>query len=255
MLHDLLSYGLDEHGQLRDPIAHPEHFKDSPLGRIPRGWDVVRLSERAGVFGGKRLPSGHSYADLPTGYRYLRVLDFFGKSITYNELAILRKDTFAALRRYEICDGELFISIAGSLGCVGVLRPKNSDRFILTENAARINIQKNFLPEFLCMFMNGQVVQRQINAEKGIGAGVPKLALHRIERLWVALPNPEEQESIITTAAHPDVQIEAEQIELNKLQKLKSGLQDDLLTGRVRVTESIMERRDGSRTALTTTGP
>lgn len=32
MLHDLLSYGLDEHGQLRDPVAHPEQFKDSPLG-------------------------------------------------------------------------------------------------------------------------------------------------------------------------------------------------------------------------------
>ena len=30
LLHDLLTRGLDEHGQLRDPIAHPEQFKDSP---------------------------------------------------------------------------------------------------------------------------------------------------------------------------------------------------------------------------------
>ena len=37
LLHDLLTRGLDEHGQLRDPIAHPEQFQDSPLGRIPRG--------------------------------------------------------------------------------------------------------------------------------------------------------------------------------------------------------------------------
>ena len=43
MLHDLLSYGLDEHGQLRDPIAHPEQFQDSPLGLIPREWEPKSL--------------------------------------------------------------------------------------------------------------------------------------------------------------------------------------------------------------------
>lgn len=241
MLHNLLSYGLDEHGQLRDPVAHPEQFKDSPLGLIPREWDVVRLVDRAGVFGGKRLPSGHSYADLPTGYRYLRVLDFFERSIAYDELAILRKDTFAALSRYEIHDGELFISIAGSLGFVGVLRPETTERYILTENAARISILRDLIPEFLSLYMNGVAVQKQINAEKGIGAGVPKLALHRIERLWVAQPKPAEQETIVSITAQFDRQLGAELIELRKLESLKSGLQNDLLTGRVRVPETIME--------------
>jgi len=36
LLHDLLTRGIDENGQLRDPIAHPEQFKDSVLGRIPK---------------------------------------------------------------------------------------------------------------------------------------------------------------------------------------------------------------------------
>src|SRR5262249_39315773 len=40
LLHDLLTRGLDEHGQLRDPIAHPEQFRDSPLGWIPREWEI-----------------------------------------------------------------------------------------------------------------------------------------------------------------------------------------------------------------------
>ena len=40
MLHDLLTRGLDEHGQLRDPVAHPEQFQDSPLGLIPKDWEV-----------------------------------------------------------------------------------------------------------------------------------------------------------------------------------------------------------------------
>lgn len=41
--HDLLTRGLDENGELRNPIAHPEQFRDSPLGRIPREWIVAPL--------------------------------------------------------------------------------------------------------------------------------------------------------------------------------------------------------------------
>ena len=41
LLHDLLTRGLDENGQLRDPVAHPEQFQDSPLGRIPKEWKVL----------------------------------------------------------------------------------------------------------------------------------------------------------------------------------------------------------------------
>ena len=40
LLHDLLTRGLDEQGRLRDPAAHPEQFKDSPLGRIPKEWEI-----------------------------------------------------------------------------------------------------------------------------------------------------------------------------------------------------------------------
>src|SRR5262249_47804698 len=43
LLHDLLTHGLDENGQLRDSIAHPEQFQDSPMGRIPREWTVGSL--------------------------------------------------------------------------------------------------------------------------------------------------------------------------------------------------------------------
>jgi len=43
LLHDLLTRGLDKNGQLGDAIAHPEQFKDSPLGQIPKEWEVVQL--------------------------------------------------------------------------------------------------------------------------------------------------------------------------------------------------------------------
>ena len=46
LLHDLLTRGIDENGELRDPERHPEQFKDSPLGRFRRS-GMVRHLERA----------------------------------------------------------------------------------------------------------------------------------------------------------------------------------------------------------------
>src|SRR2546422_4861336 len=46
LLDDLLTRGLDEHGQLRDPVANPGQFRDSPLGHIPRAWTVESLGAR-----------------------------------------------------------------------------------------------------------------------------------------------------------------------------------------------------------------
>jgi type I restriction enzyme S subunit len=62
LLHDLLTRGFDEHGQLRDPIAHPEQFQDSPLGRIPRGWCFSKFEK---VLEGIDAGKSPDYPDQP----------------------------------------------------------------------------------------------------------------------------------------------------------------------------------------------
>lgn len=235
LLHDLLTRGLDEHGQLRDPVAHPEQFKGSVLGRIPREWEVSRLVSRASVFGGKRLPLGHSYSEAPTHFRYLRVLDFFEIESDFQSLEYLKPETFKALERYEIYEGNLFISIAGSLGYAGVFRPSDTKRTILTENAARIVVLDNTVPEFMALQINSSVIQRQIGAEKGTGGGVPNLALFRVENLLLAFPTTDEQKRIVNILDAHDTRIRAEEAYRDKLKQVKKGLMADLLTGRVRV--------------------
>src|SRR5262249_32898608 len=45
LLHDVLTRGLDANGQLRDPIANPEQFQDSPLGCVPKEWECQHLKD------------------------------------------------------------------------------------------------------------------------------------------------------------------------------------------------------------------
>lgn len=235
LMHDLLTKGIDEHGNIRSEATHA--FKDSPLGKIPVEWDVAELAARAGVRGGKRLPAGHKYAESDTGLRYLQTTDFIGKNIDYLSLHLLHPSTFSILKRYEINDGDVFISIAGvNLGVAGVFRPYNTDRVILTENAAKISIHHDDVPEFVSAQINGPIVQRQIAAEKGVGAGVPKLALCRIQSLIFPWPHPSEQEGILERIESIEFLQEVDRVNLIKLQKLKRGLMHDLLTGERRVT-------------------
>lgn len=86
------------------------------------------------------------------------------------------------------------------------------------------------------MMMNSGAVQQQVEWEKGTGGGVPKLALFRIAQFYIGFPALPEQDAI-TRAYHEMGEREArEQQLLDKLRLQKSGLMDDLLTGRTPVT-------------------
>lgn len=83
--------------------------------------------------------------------------------------------------------------------------------------------------------MNSDMVQNQVTSEKGTGGGVPKLALFRIEQFWLVWPSTSEQSLIAERVLGLNKRISDEMQMLRKLKLEKSGLMDDLLTGRVRV--------------------
>jgi len=237
LMKDLLTYGIDKDGNIRNLKTHSFVKKNGMV--VPAEWEVKRVDELSNVTGGKRLPAGHDYSENRNGYKYLRVTDFYNKNIDYQNLENLEESTFKILDRYEIFNKDLFISIAGSIGYVGVLNSNISDRIILTENALRINIFGDILPEYLTLEINSEVVQKQIWSEIGTGGGVPKLAMHRVKSLLI--PHPiiteefNEQKKIVDLLNAKDNLIKSEETNLAKLYKQKQGLMQDLLTGKIRV--------------------
>ena len=66
LLHDLLTRGIDENGELRDPERHPELFIQTKLGLLPALWTTSALEDlladvepamRSGPFGSALLSS------------------------------------------------------------------------------------------------------------------------------------------------------------------------------------------------------
>jgi type I restriction enzyme, S subunit len=90
-------------------------------------------------------------------------------------------------------------------------------------------------PEFLSWGPRDHRVQLQIELDTQ-GIGVPDLGLDKIGSMPIVVPPLREQQEIARrTTAQQDV-IARNRALLIKLNSLKSGVMDDLLTGRVRVT-------------------
>ena len=182
-----------------------------PRIEIDPKWTALTLSEFASVKGGKRLPKGQSFSPVPTNFRYFRVSDFAGNSINRTHLNYLSSETFDALKNYAISSSDVYISIAGTIGTVGII-PPDLDGQILTENAARIVIDNPAVidKEFLMLVLQSDYCVEQIrNSTQTVG--VPKLGLNKILSLEIPTPSLEIQQSLISAVNEERLSIKAAQ--------------------------------------------
>ena len=216
-------------------IGHTR-LKQTEIGEIPEGWEVLRIGDIARVKGGKRMPKGRPFADHPTKYPYIRVSDFEDGSVSTKTLMYVLPEDQIEIKNYTISSKDLYISIAGTIGLVGKI-PEMLDGAQLTENAAKIVItNKSLKLDYLNLAMEYEGTQRQILSAKGVGGGVPKLALFRIEDILVPVPPANEQLEIAKVIQSAAASEAACRSQLDQLSSLKSALMSDLLTGRKRVT-------------------
>ncbi len=237
LLHDLLTRGLDEHGQLRDPIAHPEQFKDSPLGRIPKEWrcDVLGnlvSADRPIVYG--ILMPGRGY---PGGVPVIKVKDIKDGKIDTSDLLLTDPRIDEAYRRSRVSVGDLLFTIRGTVGRMAFVPPE-LEAANITQDTARISLA-NTNPLFIARWLERPIPARFIGVHT-IGVAVKGINLGDVRCIPVSVPPKPEQDQIAVVLASHEEMILAESKELACLFKLKSGLVTDLLTGCVRVPENIM---------------
>jgi len=213
-------------------IGHKE-FKETEMGIIPKEWEVVKVSDIANVKGGKRLPKGKSLVDFKTSYPYIRVVDFKNMSIDSTNIKFLLPEIYRKIKNYTISYNDIYISIAGSVGLAGLV-PFKLDGANLTENSAKLCDLQRVSKEFLVYILNSSMVKKQIHGFIG-KAQQPKLALFRIEKIKILLPYIPEQNKIAEILSTVDERIKLIKDKRKKLERVKKGLMNDLLTGRRRV--------------------
>lgn len=233
LLHDLLTRGLDQNGELRDPDRHPEQFKDSPLGRFPIDWQIRTLEEIAD-------------AAAPICYGIVQVLGFVPDGVPVLTIGDLLRDYRTNLHRTSrdidnnyarsrVQPGDVLVSVKGTIGRIGIVPPHF--RGNISRDLARIRPSSSVLPEFLFHLLRSPIGQKTLDMAQ-VGTTRAELSISPLKKLFFVIPGIQEQRQIASTLdAHEKLILES-QAELSKMKVLKSGLLMDLLNGRVRVPEN-----------------
>lgn len=247
LLNDLLTRGIDENGELRDPERHPKQFKNSPLGQIPKAWDVVELGRTLASCGGflQTGPFGsqlhaHEYVQ-GSGVPVVMPQDIDDDAyISTEDVARISPARAERLSRHKLEVNDVVFARRGDLSRCAAIGEREIGWICGTGCLlARFPVSAVGARWFSALYRHDWL-QRQI-AGRAVGSTMVNLNTGILAGLIVPLPLRMEQARIEEVIQEADRKYAAENKQLSKLRLLKQGLQEDLLTGRVRVTPLMNE--------------
>jgi type I restriction enzyme S subunit len=151
------------------------------------GYSSRPIGSIAKVKGGKRLPPNFGVQEEESIHPYLRVTDFGRDGVDRSNLKFISNEAFEHVKRYIITSDDVYVSIAGTIGRVGIV-PDDLSGANLTENAAKITeINDQVDKRYLLYFLRSAMGQGELLNKAG-GTSQPKLALFRIEEIEFPCP-------------------------------------------------------------------
>ena len=209
------------------------HFKQTELGPIPQEWEVRRLSN-LGVFSkGCGISRDESNTGVIPAVRYGELYtthNDYIKSFTSH----ISKDVASKARLLKkgdllfTCSGETKEDIGKCVAFIGdEVAYAGGDLMILTPS---ININSLFYG----FLLNTSIVVKQ-KSSRAQGDAVVHISSDSIGKILVPFPPQAEQTAIATVLSDMDSEIAALETKLAKYRQLKTGMMQQLLTGKVRL--------------------
>lgn len=239
MMADLLSRGVDAHGKLRPTQQQaPELYKQSELGWIPKEWDVSTLSKVS--IGGPKNGYFKKPELVGSGYKLVNVTDLYQPyEIDTDHSAVQRvQATDSDYGKYRVEDGDLFLTrsslvLGGIAHCNIVRRVKEPTVFEC--HVMRIRPNKNLVvPDFVAFYSTTPPARSYFMA-RAKQVTMTTIDQAAIGGLPVPVPSLDEQQVVASSILAIQLKIHSESKSVARLKCLKTGLMQDLLTGKVRV--------------------
>jgi type I restriction enzyme S subunit len=233
LMHDLFTRGIGADGKLRPPRDQaPELYKQSPIGWIPKEWEVKDIGTLFHIQLGKMLNK-----EAKTGRWSASYLG--NKNVKWEsvDLANLETMDFSPDERKKFCllPGDLLVCEGGEVGRTAIWRGELIDCFYqkaihrLRPSSGRIK------PEYMLRFMR-YAKNSGFLTDFTSQTSIAHLTQEKLSRVNMYVPLMQEQTLIIEKFESLDRKLRKELNGLQKLQKQKSGLMHDLLTGKVQVS-------------------
>ncbi len=202
---------------------------------VPVGWRSASLAQLVGA----PITYGIVQAGphVPGGVPYVRTGDMGGDKLSVDGMLRTSRRIANDYARSTVRTGELVCAIRATVGKVLPVPPE-LDGANLTQGTARIVPGPGIDPRFLYWEMRAERVQDQI-ALAIKGTTFFEITLASLRQVQIAMPSLSVQRQIAGALDAGETLIRRESDLQAHLRALRTGLMDDLLTGRVRVAAEI----------------
>ncbi|UEL47217.1 restriction endonuclease subunit S [Terrisporobacter hibernicus] len=202
------------------------------IGKIPWDWEVKALLDistqiKDGTHG--------THKDVEKGIPLLSAKDINnGKMNIPDDCRRISRDDYSSIHKnYRLEKNDLLITIVGTIGRTAIIEDNNIE-FTFQRSVGIVRIKDEDFYKYVYYYMNLEQYQNQL--DKLVNASAQGgIYLGSLGGTFIAKPSFEEQQSIAIILENQDQLINKEEKYLEKLNKLKIGLMEDLLTGKVRV--------------------
>ena len=235
LMQDLLTKGIDENGNIRSEETH--EFKDSPLGRIPKEWDCVNFGENIELVHGYQF---RNYDFTETGTPVVKIGQVKENGLDLSQCSFINPNRAQLFAKQTINNGDVLMALTGAtLGKACIVSGLNSPvmqnyRVGRFEPIFVNDVDKTFLFYTLksSLFL-GQIFNNVNEAAQG------NVGKSDFKKSFFIKPPCVEQLKIVQHIEKIFNLVDYLNLELNKYQSLKTGLMQDLLSGKVRVNQMI----------------
>ena len=207
-----------------------EGYKMTEIGEIPEEWEVKSLKEITEIITKGTTPTTYGFQFQDDGINFIKVenIDEQGKIIKDNFLKI-SKECHEKLSRSKIKEGDILLSIAGTLGRATIVPreivPANTNQAL---SIIRIK-DKQYNKSFIYYILKSEYLKRYIKSISTVGAQ-PNLSLAQVGNFMIPVPLLNEQKKITSILSTVDELIEKTDEIIEKTKELKKGLMQKLLT-------------------------
>ncbi|MBP3908563.1 MAG: restriction endonuclease subunit S [Turicibacter sp.] len=203
---------------LTQGIGHTE-FKQTEIGEIPIDWEVKQMKELCNLLNGRAYKKSELLDCGKTPV--LRVGNFFtNQNWYYSDLE---------LEENKYCDnGDLLYAWSASFGP----RIWDGGKVIYHYHIWKLELLGNINRDFMYYLLLNDVNRIK---KSTTGSTMIHISKENMEPRLFAIPSLYEQQKIANILVNQDLMIKHEYLKLDRLNNLKKGLMQQLLTGQVRV--------------------
>jgi len=224
---------------LTEGIGHKK-FKKVNLGfgktiEFPEEWKIEKLKENTSKIGSGITPFGGSEVYQKDGIPFIRSQNVHFDGLHLDNVAYITQEIHDKMSGTKLKSMDVLLNITGaSIGRCSIV-PEKFGEGNVNQHVCIIRSKPSLFPGFLNYFLISSLMQNMINSVQG-GISRQGLNFKDLGNLHIPIPKFEEQQKITSILSEVDKKINNLESNKTRLENLKKGLMQNLLTGQIRVT-------------------